>query len=162
MNYVTYYVGDVLVFDPETPRPMNARPGAQARVLHHSSNYDSMVEVVWIDRLSNGQVNGKYYKYNFRKVCSTLEESNGWQSLSIPSNGAWIEDCSGVDRRGPSTYSIPADTLPWNEKEEEEEPASKEVIKGSLKNILDCIKEAPELIDILEMMAINYVKNKKK
>jgi hypothetical protein len=160
MNYVTYYIGDVLVFDPETPRPMNANPGAQARVIHHSSNYDSMVEVVWIDGLSNGQVNGKYLKLNFKKVCSTLEESNGWQSLSIPSNGAWIEDCSGVYRRGPSIRPIPADTLPWNEKEEDS--TSKEIIKGSLKNILDCIREAPELVDILEMVAINYVKNKKK
>ncbi len=160
MNYVTYHVGDVLVFDPETPRPMNANPGSQARVIHHSSNYDSMVEVVWIDGLSNGQVNGKYYKHNFKKVCSTLEESNGWHSMSIPSNGAWIEDL----RQRPSIHApIPVDTVPWNEKEEEEEePASKEIIKGSLKNILDCIKEAPELVDILEMMAINYVKNKKK
>jgi hypothetical protein len=157
MNYVTYHVGDVLVFDPESPRPMNANPGALARVIHHSSNYDSMVEVVWIDGLSNGQVNGKYYKHNFKKVCSTLEESNGWHSMSIPSNGAWIEDL----RRGPSTRPIPVDTVPWNEKEEEE-PTSKEIIKGSLKNILDCIKEAPELVDILERMAINYVKNKKK
>jgi hypothetical protein len=156
MNYVTYHVGDILVFYPETTRAINAKSGAQARVIHHSSNYDSMVEVVWIDGLSNGQMNGKYYKHNFKKVCSTLEESNGWQSLSIPSNGAWIADL----RRGPSTRPIPADTLPWNEKEEDS--TSKEIIKGSLKNILDCIKEAPELVDILEMMAINYVKNKKK
>lgn len=157
MNYVTYNVGDVLVFDPETPRDLLVKSGAQARVIHRSSNYECMVEVEWIDGLSNGQMDGKYYKNSFKKVCSTLEEKERWDWTSIrsPSNGVWINDCSDRVEKEPST-----DTLPWNEKEEES--TSKEVIKGSLKNILDCIKEAPELIDILEMVAINYVKNKKK
>lgn len=58
--------GDRLIWQVDD-KSYAAKPGARAVVTEDCRIYDEFVRVRWIDDLSNGQSDGGYFPYQFKK-----------------------------------------------------------------------------------------------